>query len=142
MSRQLMLLILLAVFAAVALRCLRLDERPMHNDEGVNAFKFGQLWQQGSYRYDPNEHHGPSLYYAALVLGKLTGAPDLAQYSETRLRLATVAFGLGLLLLLPLLTDGLGRMGTVWAALFIATSPALVFYSRYFIHETLLVFFT
>jgi uncharacterized protein (TIGR03663 family) len=114
----------------------------MHNDEGVNAFKFGQLWEQGSYKYDPNEHHGPSLYYAALALGRVTGGPDLAQYSDKRLRMVTVVFGLALLLVLPLLIDGLGRMGTAWAAVFIATSPALVFYSRYFIHETLLVFFT
>jgi uncharacterized protein (TIGR03663 family) len=56
--------------------------------------------------------------------------------------LVTVIFGLGLLLVLPLLTDGLGRMGSAWAAVFLATSPALVFYSRYFIHEILLVFFT
>ena len=30
----------------------------------------------------------------------------------------------------------------MWAAIFIAVSPAMVFYSRYFIHEMLLVFFT
>ena len=29
-----------------------------------------------------------------------------------------------------------------WAAIFLAVSPAMVFYSRYFIHEMLLVFFT
>ena len=30
----------------------------------------------------------------------------------------------------------------LWAALFTAVSPAMVFYSRYYIHEVLLVFFT
>ena len=47
-----------------------------------------------------------------------------------------------MILLLPLVADGLGRNATLWAALFTAVSPAVVFYSRYYIHEILLVFFT
>src|SRR5581483_2768998 len=50
-------------------------------------------------------------------------------------------FGVGLILLLPLIADGLGRNATICAALLIAISPAIVFYSRYYIHEMLLVFF-
>src|SRR5205814_10459669 len=57
-------------------------------------------------------------------------------------RLASVAFGVGLILLLLLLADGLGRQAAAWAAIFTAISPAMVFYSRYFIHEMLLLFFT
>ena len=53
-----------------------------------------------------------------------------------------VAFGVGLILLLALLADGLSRAALCWAAFFTAISPAMVFYSRYFIHEMLLVFFT
>ena len=60
---------------ALALWSFSLDRRPMHNDEAVNAIKFGRLWEHGGYKYDPNEHHGPSLYYATLVLNRLTGAP-------------------------------------------------------------------
>src|SRR5712691_9451378 len=135
MSRQLTLLLILAAVVALALRCPRLDQRPMHNDEAVNAIKFGQLWEHDAYKYDPNEHHGPTLYYATLVLGRLTHAPDFDHYSENRLRLVTVLFGVGLVLLLPLLTDALGRNGAKWSALFTAISPAMVFYSRYFIHE-------
>jgi uncharacterized protein (TIGR03663 family) len=115
----------------------------MHNDEAVNGIKFGQLWEHGGYKYDPNEHHGPSIYYATLALGHLTGAPkDSDQFTEGRLRFTTVLFGIGLILLLPLVADGLGKNATLWAALFTATSPAVVFYSRYYIHEILLVFFT
>ena len=58
--------LLLACIVALALRCPLLDQRPMHNDEAVNAVKFGQLWEGGVYRYDPNEYHGPSLFYATL----------------------------------------------------------------------------
>jgi uncharacterized protein (TIGR03663 family) len=128
---------------ALALWSLALDERPMHNDETVNGIKFGQLWQHGGYKYDPNEHHGPSLPYATLALSRLTGAPaDFNQFTESRLRLTTVLFGAGLILLLLLVSDGLGKNATFWAAVFTAVSPAVVFYSRYYIHEVLLVFFT
>src|ERR1019366_7199452 len=128
---------------ALTLWSLDLGQRPMHNDEAVNGIKFGLLWDHGGYKYDPNEHHGPSLPYATLALGRLTGAPqDFDQFSESRLRFVTVLFGIGLILLLPLVADGLGRKATLWTALFTAVSPAVVFYSRYYIHEVLLVFFT
>jgi uncharacterized protein (TIGR03663 family) len=142
MNRWLSLSLLLAAGVAVALRLPRLEDRPMHNDEAVNAIKFRQLWEHHGYRYDPNEHHGPALYYATLAFEKLTCAPGFAQFTARRLRLVPVLFGIGVLLLLPLMADGLGRKGLAWAALFTAVSPAMVFYSRYFIHEMLLVFFT
>ena len=136
-------LVVLLAGVALVLWSLCLDQRPMHNDEAVNGIKFGKLWEHGGYKYDPNEHHGPSIYYATLALSRLTGAPkDFDQFSERRLRFTTVVFGVGLILLLLLVADGLGRKATVWAALFISVSPAMVFYSRYYIHEALLVFFT
>jgi uncharacterized protein (TIGR03663 family) len=134
-------LVVLAAALGLALRCPLLDQRPMHCDEAVNAIKFGQLLAGGGYKYDPNEHHGPSLFYATLAVARLTGTSDLDHLTEAELRLITVAFGVGLILLLPLVTDGLGRQGTIWAACFTAVSPAMVFYSRYYIHEMLLVFF-
>src|ERR1044071_7295927 len=142
MNRRLILVWLFIFAVALGLRWPKLNERPMHNDEAVNAIKFGELWEHGRYQYDPNEHHGPSLLYATDALAVLTRAPDFDHFSEQRLRWVTVLFGLGLICLLPLLADGLGPMGTLWAALFTAASPAFVFYSRYFIHEMLLVFFT
>jgi uncharacterized protein (TIGR03663 family) len=42
---------------------------------------------------------------------------------------------------LLLLTPDFGKVETLWAALLVAVSPAMVFYSRYYIHEMLLVFF-
>ncbi|MDI9373185.1 MAG: TIGR03663 family protein [Verrucomicrobiota bacterium] len=136
---------LIALLAALVLALWSLDlgRRPLHNDEAVNGVKFGRLWSGQGYRYDPNEHHGPSLYYATLAVSRLTGAPpDEDSFTERRLRFTPVLFGVGLLLLLPLIADGLGRRAVVWAALWTAVSPAVVFYSRYYIHEVLLVFFT
>src|SRR6266516_6545095 len=142
MNRWSALTLLLAVAGALALRCPKLDIRPLHNDEAVNAVKLSALWEKGVYTYDLEEFHGPALYYATLPFLWLSSTRDSDQLGASTMRLVPVAFGTGLILLLLLLADGLGRLATVWAALFTAVSPAMVFYSRYFIHEMLLVFFT
>jgi uncharacterized protein (TIGR03663 family) len=142
MNGRVLVALLLATGVALALRCPRLAVRPMHNDEAVNAVKFGQLWQRGSWRYDPNEHHGPTLAYATLALGYLSRAPGYLDWDEARFRVPTVSFGVGLIFVLLWLADGLGSAGAVYAMLLAAVSPAMVFYSRYYIHEMLLVFFT
>jgi len=142
MKGRVLVAVFLATVLGLALRCPRLGERPMHNDEGVNAIKFRDLWEHNSYKYDPTEYHGPSLLYATLVLERLTGAPRFEQFTEARLRFVTVVFGIGLILLVPLLSDGLGKTASISAALLTAVSPAFVFYGRDYIHEILLVFFT
>jgi uncharacterized protein (TIGR03663 family) len=142
MNRWVGLGLLLITAGALALRCPHLALRPMHNDEAVNADKIKGLWGQGHYRYDPNEHHGPTLYYATLPFVWLSGARDYDHLTEVALRAVAVFFGAALILLLWLLRDGLGRAPTLIAAGLTAISPAMVFYSRYFIHEMLLVCFT
>ena len=133
---------LLAVGIALLLRCPRLGQKPMHNDEGVNALKFGELWERGNYKYDPSEYHGPTLPYATALINRLTEAADYKNFTETRLRAVTVVFGTALILLYPFLCNALGRKAVIWAGIFTAVSPAMVYYGRYYIHEMLLVFFT
>jgi uncharacterized protein (TIGR03663 family) len=142
MNRWSALALLLAIAVALALRVPDLGNRPLHNDEGVNATKVSALLERGDYKYDPHEYHGPTLHYFSLPFLRLSGASNSAEISDARLRIATVAFGVGLILLLLLVKDGLGNGGAAWTALLIAVSPVMVFYSRYFIHEMLLVFFT
>ena len=141
MSRTVILGLLLATLVALGLRCPELDRRPMHGDEAVHANIFRGLWEEGIYKYNPDEYHGPSLYYLTYGLAKLTGAPQFARFKESTLRMAPVVFGVGLVLLLFLVSDGLGRWPAIWAGIFTAVSPAMVFYSRYYIHEIFLVFF-
>ena len=141
MTKGFPLWMLLAALLALGLRSVQLDRRPMHNDEAVNAIKFRDLWEGAGYRYDPNEFHGPTLAYSTLLWEKLTLARDFARFTETRLRSLTVLFGVGLVLLLFLVSDGLGRNATLAAALLTAVSPVMVYYSRDYIHETLFVFF-
>jgi uncharacterized protein (TIGR03663 family) len=139
---QFVVLMLVAAGVALGLRIPKLNLRPMHGDEAVHAYKLNQLWQTGRYAYDPEEFHGPTLYYFTLPALWLSGAKDLAQIDAATLRMVPVLFGVGLILLLLLVADGLGRPASVAAALLMALSPALVFYSRYYIQETLLAFFT
>lgn len=131
----------LILLAAAAVRIPLLSVRPMHTDEAVHAVKFGQLLEEGTYEYDPLEYHGPTLYYTSLLFARLAGKSTYAQLSVSVLRAVPVFFGT-LLVLLPLLfRDVIGRRAAVFAAILLAFSPAFVFYSRYYIHETLLVFF-
>lgn len=142
MTRRAVAAFLWVIAAALALRCGDLAERPLHNDEAINAFKLQGLWQEGRYVYDPHEYHGPVLYYAALPVLKVAAWFQPDQPTEAAMRLVTVGFGVGLVLLGWLLRRDVGAAGLVLPALLTAVSPAMVYYSRYFIHEVPLVFFT
>lgn len=114
----------------------------MHTDESVNAYKTGMLLETGSYRYDPDEFHGPVLYYASLLTARIMGQNSYASLTEQNLRMVPAIFGLGLILLLALLVKELGWRMVLITGFLLSVSPPLVFYSRYYIHETLLAFFS
>ena len=132
--------LVVALSGGALLRLPSLDLRPMHTDEAVHAVKFGALLENGTYRYDRHEYHGPTLNYFTLVPAWLTGEKTLAGVSETTLRIVPVFFGLCLLLLILFLPE-LGPGASACALLLTASSPSMVFYSRYYIQETLLVCF-
>ena len=134
-------LVALALTAGLALRTARLAERPMHHDEANQAVKFGALLEHGEYRYDARDHHGPTLYYLTLASAWLRGQHTLALLDEATLRGVPVVFGAATILLLPLLSAGIGRTAVVTAALLMALSPAMVFYSRMYIQEALFACF-
>src|SRR5581483_6674407 len=115
----------------------------MHADEANQAVKTGELLEHGRYAFDPRDHHGPTLYYAALPIAWLRGERTLAALDEATLRLVPALFGTAAVLLIGFLV---GRGAAPWLALaaaaFVAVSPPAVYYSRDFIQETLLVTFT
>jgi uncharacterized protein (TIGR03663 family) len=135
-------LIAIALAAGLALRFARIDARPMHHDEANQAVKFGQLLEGGGYRYDAHDHHGPTLYYLTLPAAKLRGQATFASLDERTLRGVTAVFGAVTILLLPLLAPGVGRTAVAAAAVLMALSPAMVFYSQMFIQESLFACFT
>ena len=142
MAKKCCVLILAATIVALVLRVPRLDQRPMHGDEAVHADKFRSLLEEGVYTYDPDEYHGPTLNYLTLIPARLGSAQKLTEVTEFTLRIVPVFFGACLVLLLLLAVDGLGAKPAVYAAVLTAISPAMVFYSRYYIQEMLLVCFT
>jgi uncharacterized protein (TIGR03663 family) len=135
-------LVAIALTAGLVLRLARLDVRPMHHDEANQAVKFGVLLERGEYRYDAHDHHGPTLYYLSLPAAWLRGQDTLASLDERTLRCVTAVFGGATILLLPLLSAGIGRTAAASAAVLMAVSPAMVFYSRMFIQESLFACFT
>ncbi len=142
MAKKCCVLILAATIVALALRVPRLHQRPMHGDEAVHADKFRMLLEQSYYEYDPNEYHGPTLNYLTLVPAWIKGAENLTQVSEFTVRIVPVFFGVCLILLLLPMARGLGVGAVFFAAMLTAVSPAMVYYSRYYIQEMLLVCFT
>ena len=124
------------IIVAALLRFLYLTRKPLHHDEGVNGFFLTRLVREGVYRYDPSNYHGPTLYYLALPLVKLFGLNTWA------IRATTALFGVFMVWLALRLKNRVGEIGALAAAALIAVSPGAVFYARYFIHETLFVFFT
>lgn len=136
------LLFVVVLAAGSFFRLYRLNDRPMHTDEAVHAEKFAALLENGKYVYDPEEFHGPTLNYFTLLSANLRGEKSYSQIDEATLRLVPAAFGIGLMLTPLFFLRGLSRRAVFFCCLTLAFSPAFVYYSRDYIQETLLVFFT
>jgi uncharacterized protein (TIGR03663 family) len=121
---------------ATFIRFFGLELKPLHHDEGVNGFFLTTLFREGIYKYDPANYHGPDLYYIALFFTKVFGLNTLS------IRWSVAIFGVLIVILALFLKNYIGKIGSLFAALFLALSPGMVFISRYFIHEILFVFFS
>jgi len=117
-------------------------KRPMHTDEAVHAAKFGDLLERRHYQYDPFEYHGPTLNYFTLIPAWLRGQQTLVQVDEATLRMVPAFFGVLLLLTFLLFGKQWDRTALYIALVLTAVSPAMVFYSRYYIQEMLLICFS
>jgi uncharacterized protein (TIGR03663 family) len=133
---------------AAVLRLYQLNLVPLHHDEGVNGNFLVHLVRDGIYHYDPANYHGPTIYYFAAIipwtLRSLFGPSAQNTYglNTVTIRLVPALFGIGTIWLVLLLRRQLGTIGALSAAALLAISPGAVYLSRYFIHETLFVFFT
>jgi uncharacterized protein (TIGR03663 family) len=125
---------ILITATATALRFVLLPLKPLHHDEGVNGWFLTNLFRDGSYKYDPANYHGPTLYYISLAFSKLFG---LNTYS---IRASVAVWGVLIVVLAFFVKRYIGKVGSLCAALFLALSPGMVYISRYFIHEIFFVF--
>jgi uncharacterized protein (TIGR03663 family) len=138
------------LFVGAFLRLFKLTLVPLHHDEGVNGNFLVALVREGPshYQYNPENYHGPTLYFFSAVIpwivrffgGKVAG--DTFGLTTFNVRLVTAAFGIATIWLALTLRKRIGTIGALCAAGLIAISPGAVYLSRYFIHEALFVFFT
>lgn len=127
---------LILVVAAV-LRLYDLDLKPLHHDEGVNWHFLRKLIDPPhAYFYNPTNYHGPTLYYLAWLSTSAIGVNAFA------LRFIPAVLGIATVALVLSLRRQIGATSALVAAALIALSPGAVYFSRYFIHETLLGCFT
>ena len=96
------------------------------------------------YCYNPQDHHGPTLYYAAATLQKAAGHNSTATLDPTLLRCTPLLFAVLALVFGTLaLRKITGRIGHgLLFALLLGTSPLFVFFATDFIQEMLLAAFT
>jgi len=133
---------------AAILRLYDLNLVPLHHDEGVNGSFLLKLVHDGIYKYDPQNYHGPTLYYFAVVIPWILRLLFSISFADTyglsvfSIRFVTAAFGVATVWLVLTLRRRIGRNSALAAAGLLAVSPGAVYLSRYFIHETLFVFFT
>lgn len=123
---------------AIFLRLYHLDLKPLHNDEGVNAYFFVRLFRENFYQYDPANYHGPTLYYFTLIACSICtlffGASGVNTFV---IRLVPALFGVAAVYLILKLRDQLGTGAVLAAAALTAVSPGATYFSRDYIHESI-----
>ena len=127
---------------------MSLFDRTFHPDEANQAFTTGRLIENGVYQYNPSDHHGPTLYYAAAAIQKAAGNTSIQSIDGTLLRCTPLLFGiLTLLFSFLALSRILKKISGGWSiaaafVLMLGTSPIFVFFVTDFIQEMLLACFT
>ena len=131
MSRRRWLAVFALLVLALVVRVLFLGDRPPHHDEGVNGWWVERIRELGYYPYSPKNFHGPAYFYL------LAAARETFGFGLHELRITCAVIGAMLCAAPLLLRRRLGEATSLVAIGVLATSPTLVYYARYAIHETL-----
>lgn len=126
---------LLTVLFALAFRLFELGERVLHHDESVHASFTLKLLEHGEYNYNP-AYHGPFLFHSTAAVFHFLGIND------TTARLIPVFFGIATILVLFLLKKEMGKSGVLWSIFLLAFSPSMVYFSRFFRNDMIIIFCT
>jgi len=130
-------LLLLVFVISLILRFYLLDLKLFHHDEAIHAWFSYRLLTGGGYLYDP-VFHGPFLYYTTAAMFRVFGDSDLIG------RVLPALLG-ALLIPFIYLIHRLGYLDkrqTFVAALFVAVSPDMVYFSRFLRNDIFILFFT
>ncbi len=129
------MIVIALVVDGLVLRLVDLGVRAMHHDESLHATYAWYFAEGRGYVHDPLMH-GPLQFHLIAALFKLFGS------SEFTARLPAALLGTALIAAPLLLRRWLGGVGTVAAALFIALSPTLLYYSRFARNDMFIALFT
>ena len=136
---------LVVVAGALGMRLWELGGRTMHYDEAIHVHfawqllnseggRLGWPWVFGSdYLHSP-WMHGPFQVELTAFIFRIFGD------TEFTARLAYVLFGTGLVALPYFLREHLGRYGALLAAVMLALSPTLLYFSRFGRNDIIMVF--
>ena len=127
--------VLAIVLVALAMRVVDLGARAMHHDESLHALYTFRLAEGLGYRHDPLMH-GPLQFHVLAAFFKLFGD------GEVMARLPAALTGTALVALPLLLRRWLGGAGVVTAALLLAVSPSLLYFSRFARNDLFIAVFT
>jgi len=132
-ERIFLLIFILTIF----LRFWQLDLKLLHHDEAIHSWFSYELLKTGAWEYDPS-YHGPFLYYITAGMFYVFGDSDLVA------RLLPSLFGA---LLIPLVyciyrIGYIDKKQTIFAALLLALSPDMVYFSRFLRHDIFMLFFS
>src|SRR5215216_5975936 len=110
--------------AAVVLRVVDLENRPLHHDESAHAWFSWLLFTGRGYEYNP-VFHGPVQFYVGALMYGLAGVGDLA------MRLGPALVGSAMTVLPFFLRRQLGSVAALSASALLCISPSYLYYSRF-----------
>lgn len=109
--------------------------RTFHPDEANQALTTGRLLETGMYVYNPRDHHGPTLYYAAAPIQRALGVENTTGLNGTALRCTPLIFAA------LALVFAIRIARSPKAAIALATAPIFFFFATFFIQEMMLAAF-
>lgn len=136
---------LAVMVAALGLRLFELSGRPMHYDEAIHVHYgwklansagvvLGWPWIFGTDYIHSAWMHGPFQIEMVAVIFTILGDSDFTS------RLGYALFGTALVGLPYFLRDHIGRHGAIIAAIMLALSPALLYFSRFGRNDIIMMF--
>jgi predicted membrane-bound mannosyltransferase/DNA-binding beta-propeller fold protein YncE len=122
---------------ALGMRLWGLGSRAIHHDESLHMFYSWELAEGRGYVHVPFMH-GPLQFFLNAAIFKVPFFGD----NDFTARLVYAIFGAALVALPFFLRGFLGRTGALLAALLLAFSPSLLYFSRFARNDILIAFFT
>ena len=114
----------------------------MHGDEAINAYKLSDLVKTGKFDFDPNDHHGPAFFYFGYLISSIFNLSTINSFDEIFLRSIISFASIFIIVTIFPLHRFLDKEVFYTSLLILCISPSLFYFSRYFIHETLMLLFS